>query len=79
MYNISMEFKIYLLLFPPHEQIYEIDIFMNFIRSSNRKKISTKFKMLKELRLIKKQIIMLLQSINSHTNYLFTLTIICLH
>ena len=53
-----MEFKKYLLLLSPHEQICEIDKFMNFITKSNRKKVSIKFKILKELRLIKKQIIM---------------------
>ena len=58
MFNIFMEFKKYLLLLSSHEQIREIDKFMNFITKSNRKKVSIKFKILKELRLIKKQIIM---------------------
>ena len=58
MFNIFMEFKKYLLLLSSHEQICEIDKFMNFITKSNRKKVSIKFKILKELRLIKKQIIM---------------------
>ena len=61
MYNIFIDFKKYLLLFSPHEQICEIDKFMNYITKSNRKKVSIKFRMVKELRLIKKQTIMLLQ------------------
>ena len=57
MYKKFMDFKKYLLLLSPHEQIYEIDGFINYITKSNRKKVSKKSRMLKELRLIKKQII----------------------
>ena len=57
MYNKFMDFKKYLLFLSPHEQIYEIDEFINYITKSNWKKVSIKFRMLKELRLIKKQII----------------------
>ena len=60
MYNKFMDFKKYLLFLSSHEQIYEIDKFINYITKSNRKKVSIKFRMLKELRLIKKQIIKLL-------------------
>ena len=55
-----MDFKKYLLFLSSHEQIYEIDKFINYISKSNRKKVSIKFRMLKDLRLIKKQIIKLL-------------------
>ena len=58
MYNKFMNFKIYLLLLSPHEKVYEIDGFINYITKSNRKKVSIKFRMIKELRFIKKQVIM---------------------
>ena len=60
MYNKFMHFKKYLLLLSRHEKIYEIDGFINYITKSNQKKVSIEFRMLKELRLIKKQIIKLL-------------------
>ena len=60
MYNKFMDFKKYLLFLSSHKQIYEIDKFINYISKSNRKKVSIKFRMLKDLRLIKKQIIKLL-------------------
>ena len=75
MHNVFMNFKKYLLFLSPDEQICEINKAINYLTKSNRKKISIKFRMLKELRLIKKQIIMSLHwiifLINSHTNYLF--------
>ena len=70
-----IDFKKYLLLLSPHEQIYEIDGFINYITKSKRKKVSIKFRVLKELRFIKKQITLnYFILINSHSNYLFTLT-----
>ena len=58
MHNVFMNFKKYLLFLSPDEQIREINKAINYSTKSNRKKISIKFRMLKELRLIKKQIIM---------------------
>ena len=58
MHNVFMNFKKYLLFLSPDEQICEISKAINYLTKSNRKKISIKFRMLKELRLIKKQIIM---------------------
>ena len=46
MYNKFMDFKKYLLFLSSHEQIYEIDKFINYITKSNRKKVSIKFRML---------------------------------
>ena len=46
-----MDFKKYLLVLSPDEQICEINKAINYLNKSNRKKISIKFKMLKELRL----------------------------
>ena len=57
MHNVSMDFKKYLLFLSPYEQICEIIKNMNYLTKSNRKKLSIKFGMLKELILIKKQII----------------------
>ena len=52
-----MDFKKYLLILSPDEKICEINKAINYLNKSNRKKISIKFKMLKELRLVKKQYI----------------------
>ena len=54
MHNVFMNFKKYLLFLSPDEQIREINKAINYSTKSNRKKISIKFRMLKELRLIKK-------------------------
>ena len=56
MCNKFTDFKKYLLLLSPHEQIYEFDGFINHIKKSNRKKVSIKFRMTKELRLIKNKL-----------------------
>ena len=62
MCNKFTDFKKKMLLLSPHEQIYEIDGFINYIKKSNRKyQVSIKFRMIKELRLIKKQIVKSLQ------------------
>ena len=60
MYNKFIDLKKYLLLVSPHEQIYEIDRFINYITKSNRKKLLIKFRMRTKIRLIRQQIIKLL-------------------
>ena len=54
MHKVFMNFKKYLLFLSPDEQICEFDKAIYYLTKSNRKKISIKFRMLKELRLIKK-------------------------
>ena len=58
MHNVFMNFKKYLLFLSPDKQICKINKAIHYLTKSNRKKISIKFRMLKELRLIRKQIIM---------------------
>ena len=55
--NVFINFKKYLLFLLPENQLYEINRAINYLTKSNRKKVSIKFRMLKELRFIKKQII----------------------
>ena len=57
MYSIFRDFKKYLLFLLPENRLYEINRAISYLTKSNRKKVSIKFRMLKELRLIKKQII----------------------
>ena len=51
-----MDFKKYLLILSPDEQICKVNKAINYLNKSNQEKISIKFKILKELRLIKKLI-----------------------
>ena len=56
MHNVFMDFKKYLLILSPDEQICKVNKAINYLNKSNQEKISIKFKILKELRLIKKLI-----------------------
>ena len=56
MHNVFMDFKKYLLILSPDEQICKVNKAINYLNKSNQEKISIKFKLLKELRLIKKLI-----------------------
>ena len=56
-YNTFIDFKRYLFFLSPNEQIFEINKTITYLTKSNRKKISIKLRMSKELKLIKKQII----------------------
>ena len=59
MHNVHVDFKRFLKLLTPEEQLIEINRVINELNKSNRPgyKISIRFRILKELRTLKKEII----------------------
>ena len=59
MHNVHVDFKRFLKLLTPEEQLIEINCVINELNKSNRPgyKISIRFRILKELRTLKKEII----------------------